>query len=443
MNDDNQIIGEVSLIHGSVVKITTKASQDIVSAKSLLTVSGKPEVKLEAQFYNSPSQLICLNLTNAPELKRGDMVYASGYTVSVPIGPATLGRIFNALGETVDDLPPLPSSTRYKNIYKPEPGQLSIKARKPQILETGIKAIDFFTPFVQGSKVGIIGGAGVGKTVLTMELMHNVAAQQKLSFFVGIGERIREGFELYETLKSQKLLNNLVMFFAQMNEPAAMRAMVGTTAAALAENLRDSQQTDILCFIDNVYRQVQAGNELSGIMGEVASEGGYQASLFSDMLRFQDRLTSNDNGAITSVQTIYVPADDLNDPAVQEIYQQLDAVLVLSRAVAERGIHPAIDIVRTTSSMITPLMVGERQVNLVKKVQSLMGKYERLHNIVEIIGERELAPLDYADYKTAEKLIYFFAQDMFVTEDITGRPGVYVSREETLKGVEGILSNAG
>lgn len=434
--------GTVSLINGSVVAVELPKTVGSITPKTLLKVIGKPDVFLEAQFYSQPTELICLNLTNSPSLRRGDQVSSTSKTVQVPMGRQTLGRIFNALGQTVDGLPGLPDETEHKSIYKlPQSSSLTPDSNQPSILETGIRAIDFFTPFVQGSKVGIIGGAGVGKTVLTMELMHNVAAQQKLSFFIGIGERIREGFELYETLKAQNLLSNLVMFFAQMNEPAAMRAMVGTTAAALAEDLRDNQKTDILCFIDNIYRQAQAGNELSGVMGQMASEGGYQASLFSDMLRFQDRLTSNANGAITSVQTIYVPADDLNDPAVQEVYQQLDSVLVLSRAVAEKGIHPAIDIVKTTSSMITPSIVGERQTRLVKQVQTVMGKYERLHNVVEIIGENELAPADYADYKTAEKLVSFFAQKMFVTEDITGQSGEYSSREQTLKGVEEILAD--
>jgi F-type H+-transporting ATPase subunit beta len=430
--------GKVTSIRGTVVKVTVEPDGPEVPARTLLTVVGKKGILLEVQFYNEKNEVVCLNLKNDSQVKRGDKVKSSGQTVSIPVGKVTLGRIFNAVGETVDGGPAITTKER-RSIYQAASRQLNIAAPKPEILETGIKAIDFFTPFVKGSKVGIIGGAGVGKTVLTMELMHNITGPGKLSFFVGIGERIREGFELYQTLKGQKLLDSLVMFFAQMNEPAAMRVLIGATAAALAEDFRDNQKSDVLCFIDNIYRQVQAGNELSTTMGRVASEGGYQTSLFSDLLRFQDRLTSNANGSITSVQTIYVPADDLSDPAVQEIYQQLDAVLVLSRAVAEKGIHPAIDIVRTTSSVATPTYVGQRHFDLVIRVQSIMGKYERLHNVVEIVGENELAPQDFQDYKIAEHLIDFFAQNMFVTEDITGQPGQYVTREETLKGVEGII----
>jgi F-type H+-transporting ATPase subunit beta len=429
--------GTVTAIRGSVVKVSLAPDSPPLANKTLLHVIGKDSIFLETQFYNDKTELVCLNLTSDPALKRGDGVLPLNQSISIPTGKATLGRIFNAVGQTVDGKPSLENVPR-KSIYQRSDSQLKVEAPKPQILETGIKAIDFFTPLIKGSKIGIIGGAGVGKTVLTMELMHNIAISGNLSFFVGIGERIREGYELYQTLEKQNLLENLVMFFAQMNEPAAMRVLVGAAAAALAEDFRDNQKQDILCFIDNIYRQVQAGNELATTMGRTASEGGYQTNLFSDLLRFQDRLSSNANGSITSIQTIYVPADDLTDPAVQEIYQQLDAVLVLSRAVAEKGIHPAIDIVRTTSSLIAPEFVGQRHFELVNKVQTLMGKYERLHNVVEIVGENELAPADHEDYKTAQRLIEFFAQNMFVTEDITGQMGEYISREDTLKGVEDI-----
>lgn len=436
----SNIIGKITSMKGSVVKITIIAEAEELAAKTLLKVLGNGQVFLEVQFYSKLNEVVCLNLTNDPKLKRGDSVAITNKTVSIPIGPDTLGRIFNAVGQTVDNEKPIPASSEHKSIYKIAPEPLDVSPRKPQILETGVRAIDFFTPFIKGSKIGIIGGAGVGKTVLTMEIMNNITGPGQLSFFIGIGERIREGFELYQTLKAKKLLDNLVMFFAQMNEPAAMRVIIGTTAAALAEDFRDNQKADVLCFIDNIYRKVQAGNELSTTMKHLASEGGYQPNLFSDLLRFEDRLTSNKNGSITSIQTIYVPADDLSDPAVQEIYQQLDAVLVLSRSLAEKGIHPAVDIVRTTSSLLTPFYVGQRHFDLVTKVQSIMAKYERLRYMVEIIGDNELAPNDYKDYKTAEKLSSFFSQNMFVVEDITGQPGVYSKREDTLKGVEEIIT---
>jgi F-type H+-transporting ATPase subunit beta len=437
-------VGAISSIKGSVVKVTCKLDAPKVNAKQLLHVAKKDDVFLEAQFYNSPTELVCLNLTDNPVIKRGDEISTKNTTITVPTGENTKGRLFNAIGQTVDESATLDTNEQ-KNIYELVPSPYVTADKKPEILETGIKAIDFFTPFLKGSKVGIIGGAGVGKTVLTMELIHNVSRGANLSFFVGIGERIREGFELYETLKASQLLSNTIMFFAQMNEPAAMRALVGLSAAALAEDFRDNHNSDILFFVDNVYRHVQAGNELATIMGRVASEGGYQASLFSDMLRFQNRLTSNKNGSITSIQTIFVPADDLSDPAVQEIYQQLDGVIVLSRAIAEKGVHPAVDIVRTTSALLSSTVVGQRHFDLVTKVQAIMEKHERLRNVVAIIGETELSVEDFQDYHRAERLIQFFSQDMYVVEDITGKPGEYIPREATLKGVEEILGvvNAG
>lgn len=437
-------VGKISSIKGSVVKITCTLDAPKVHAKELLHVLRKDKIFLEAQFYNSPTELVCLNLTNDPGLKRGDEISTKNTTITVPIGESTKGRLYNAIGETVDELTALDTNER-KNVYELAANTYNLSDNKPEILETGVKAIDFFTPFLKGSKVGIIGGAGVGKTVLTMELIHNVSRGNNLSFFVGIGERIREGYELYQTLKASQLLSNTIMFFAQMNEPAAMRALVGLSAAALAEDFRDNHKSDILFFVDNVYRHVQAGNELSTIMGRVASEGGYQASLFSDMLRFQNRLTSNKNGSITSIQTIFVPADDLSDPAVQEIYQQLDGVIVLSRAVSEKGIHPAVDIVRTTSSLLNPSVVGQRHFDLATRVQAIMEKHERLRNVVAIIGETELSVEDFQDYHRAERLIQFFSQNMHVVEDITGKAGEYISREDTLKGVEAIIgaANAG
>ncbi|NBU34576.1 F0F1 ATP synthase subunit beta [bacterium] len=434
----SKIIGEVVSIRGTIVKVRTDIDSEQVMPKIILKVTGKDDIMLESEFYDSSSELICINLTDSALLRRGDKVYSTYEPITVPTGKQTLGRMFNALGQTVDGGPVLKDVPR-KSVYRTAPEKLRVDSRQPEILETGIKAIDFFTPFVKGSKVGIIGGAGVGKTVLTMELMNNIAQSGKLSCFIGIGERIREGYEMYQSLQQRNLLKNLIMFFAQMNEPAAMRMLVGNSAAAMIEDLRDTSKKDILCFVDNIYRLVQAGNELSTTIGRASSEGGYQASLFSDMLRFQDRLTSNQNGSITSVQTIYVPADDLSDPAVQEIYQQLDAVLVLSRAVAERGIHPAIDIIRTTSNLLVPNIVGQRHFSLVTKVQEIMSKYERLRSVVQIVGENELSEKDLRDYTTAERLTTFFSQNMFVAQDISGKKGEYFSREDTLNGIEKIV----
>jgi F-type H+-transporting ATPase subunit beta len=271
-----------------------------------------------------------------------------------------------------------------------------------------------------------------------MELIHNIAKDpSKLSFFTGIGERIREGQEMYQTLQERGLLANTVMFYAQMNENPAMRAVVGQSSTAMAEYFRDEEKRDILFFVDNIYRHIQAGNELATMLGEIPSEGGYQPTIFSDLKRLEDRLSSNANGAITSIQTIFIPADDLSDPAVQEIQQQIDSVLVLSRAVAEAGIRPAVDLIHTSSSLLTPELVGERHYLLATQVQAIMQKYDSLKNIIAIIGENELSPADRADYQKAKK--QYFSQSMYTTEQLNGVPGTYFTREQTLAGIEEIL----
>ncbi|HYH36147.1 MAG TPA: F0F1 ATP synthase subunit beta, partial [Candidatus Saccharimonadales bacterium] len=293
---------------------------------------------------------------------------------------------------------------------------------------------------VKGRKVGIIGGAGVGKTVLTMEMINNIARSGGgLSFFAGIGERIREGHELFTTLQENDLLKNTCMFFAQMNENPVLRSMIGISATAAAEHFRDEQNKDILFFADNMYRYIQARNELSTILDQVPNEGGYEPTIFSDVKTLQDRLSSNENGSITSVQTIYVPADDVSDPAVQFIQHEMDSIIVLSRKVPEQGIRPAVDLSLTNSSLLTPEIVGERHYLLSVQVQALLQKYESLKGIIAIIGETELSPADRADYAKARKLIANFTQNMHVMTKYTGVPGDFFTREDTLKSIEEIL----
>jgi F-type H+-transporting ATPase subunit beta len=361
--------------------------------------------------------------------------------IQIPIGDQTIGRVFDALGVPLDNLPPLdPSTTRYKNILDMPIRSTSLSTANNEVLETGIKVIDFLTPFVKGRKIGIIGGAGVGKTVLTMELIHNIAKLGAgLSFFTGIGERIREGHELYDTLKQADLLKNTCMFFGQMNENPVQRSLVGISSAALAEYFRDEQGKDILFFVDNMYRFVQARNEVSSILDQVPSEGGYQPTIFSDVKSLQDRLSSSEKGSITSVQTIYVPADDISDPAVQMIQHELDAILVLSRSIAEQGVRPAVDLIRTNSSLLTPEIVGDRHYVLSVQVQALIQKHESLKSIIAVIGENELSPADRADYSKAKKVIQNFSQNMFVTEKLNGLPGELFSRAQTLKSIEEIV----
>ncbi len=382
---------------------------------------------------------VCFNVLSDKTLHRGMPAETTGKGLEIPVGDATIGRIFDAIGRPLDGQPAA-ASRLTKNIFKIPGRSTSFVAKKPEILETGIKVIDFFTPFVKGRKIGIIGGAGVGKTVLTMELIHNIAKSGSgLSFFTGIGERIREGHELYETLLERNLLKNTCMYFGQMNENPIQRALVGISAVAAAEYFRDEQGKDILFFADNMYRYIQARNELSTLLGHTPAEGGYEPTIFSDIKILQDRLSSSEKGSITAVQTIYVPADDLSDPAVQMIQHELDSTIVLSRKVAEQGIRPAVDLIRTSSSLLSPDIIGERHYVLSVQVQSLLQKYESLKGIIAIIGENELSPADRNDFAKARKLIEYFSQPMHVTEHLNGVAGLHVSREEMLKGVEEIV----
>lgn len=385
---------------------------------------------------------VCLNVMGDKSLQKNMVVERTGKGIEVPVGSQTIGRVFDAMGRPLDGLPPLTGELKMKDIMQIPPRAVSFKAAKAEILETGIKVIDFFSPLVKGRKIGVIGGAGVGKTVLTMEMIHNVAKSgQGLGFFAGIGERIREGHELYQTLKENDLLKNTCMYFGQMDQNPVQRVMVGLSAVASAEYFRDQEKKDILFFADNMYRYVQARNELSTILEQIPSEGGYEPTIFSDVKLFQDRLSSNENGSITAVQTIYVPADDLSDPAVQMIQHELDGTLVLSRKVAEQGIRPSVDLIRTGSSLLAPDIVGERHYNLSVKVQALVQKHESLKSIIAIIGENELSADDRADFAKAKQLIQFFTQNMFVTEYMSGKKGEYVTREDTLKGVEAIVNS--
>lgn len=416
--------------------------EDSPEIGELLVLQNESRTALLVNHIDVNNNVVCLNILGDRTITKNMAAERTGKGINIPVGNPTIGRIFDSLGRPLDGLPLNPSpELQYKNILQPSHHSMSFKAAKPEILETGIKVIDFFTPFVKGRKIGIIGGAGVGKTVLTMELIHNVAKSgQGLSFFAGIGERIREGHELYETLKERDLLSNTCMFFGQMDQNPVQRVLVGLSAAASAEYFRDQQKKDILFFADNMYRYVQAHNELSTILEQIPSEGGYEPTIFSDVKSLQDRLTSNENGSITAVQTIYVPADDLSDPAVQMIQHELDGTIVLSRKVAEEGIRPAVDLIHTTSSLLSPDIVGDRHYNLSVRVQALLQKYESLKSIIAIIGENELSLGDRSDFAKAKFLIQYFSQNLYVMEEFTGQKGEFVSREEMLKGVEAILN---
>lgn len=433
--------GVVRSMKDLVLHIEFDDAEGMPELNEVLIVRNEQETPLLTRSLVDARTAECLNLYGERNIQKGMIVDTSGHSIEVPVGNEMIGRVINAVGDVIDGGEPISPTLERRNIFKLPPRATTFGQSKPEILETGIKVMDFFTPFVKGRKIGVIGGAGVGKTVLTMEMIHNIATGTGgLSFFAGIGERIREGAELYETLKDGGLLKNTCMVFGQMDQNPVQRSLIAITAATLAEYFRDDQHKDILFFADNMYRYVQARNELSSILDQVPNEGGYEPTIFSDIKTLQDRLSSTENGSITAVQTIYVPADDLSDPAVQMIQHEMDATIVLSRAVAEQGIRPAVDLTKTTSSLLTPEIVGERHYLLSIRVQALLQKYESLKGIIAIIGENELSAEDRADYAKAKKLIQFFSQPMHVMESQSATKGETWTREQTLDGIEEIIA---
>lgn len=429
--------GVIRTIRGLVVSV--QFDEEVPETGEILIADSPKRGALLVDHLADENTAVCLNLLEDKSLQKNMVAIRTGKGLEIPVGSGTIGRVFDALGRPIDGQP-LAAGLQMRNIMQLPIRGTSFKTAKNDLLETGIKAIDFFTPFVKGRKMGIIGGAGVGKTVLTMELIHNVAKSgQGISLFAGIGERIREGHELYETLRERDLLKNTAMYFGQMDQNPVQRVLVGLAAATAAEYLRDQEKKDVLFFADNMYRYVQARNELSTILEQIPSEGGYEPTIFSDVKLLEDRLSSSGNGSITTVQTIYVPADDLSDPAVQMIQNELDGIIVLSRKVAEEGIRPAIDLIRTRSSLLSADIVGDYHYNLSVEVLSILQKYQSMKSIISIIGENELSQTDRADYQKATSLISFFTQNLFVAEEATGKKGEFSARTETLKGVEAII----
>lgn len=435
-------VGVVRVLKDLVIKVQFDA--DMPEVNEMLYVDNEAVTPLLVSSLEKGDMAVCLNIAGDRSVKKGAGVRRSGHSLEVPVGPEMVGRVWDAMARPIDGKPQLDDAVLSKMIkrpiFSPNFQATSLSSRPDEILETGIKVLDFFTPFVKGRKIGIIGGAGVGKTVLTMEMINNVAVGAgALSIFAGIGERIREGHELYKTLQDNDLLKTTAMFFGQMNENPVQRSLIGLSAITLAEYFRDDQKKDILLFADNMYRYIQARNEVSTIIDQTPAEGGYEPTIFSDVKQLQDRLASNENGSITALQTIYVPADDLSDPAVQMIQHELDSTIVLSRAVAAQGIRPAVDIMSSSSSLLTPEIVGERHYMLSVRVQAILQKYESLKGIIAIIGESELSNEDRDDYHKAKKLIQYFSQQFNVMEKMTGIPGEHHTREDTLNGIEEIL----
>lgn len=431
--------GIIRVLRDLVIKV--QFDEDVPEVYEIIEVDNEQKTPLLVDSLENGDTAICLNISADRSLLKNTTVSRTGHSLQIPVGSEMIGRVFDALSRPIDGKPPLDTTTMEKrDIFRASTKSTSLTPIKPEIMETGIKVLDFFTPFVKGRKIGIVGGAGVGKTVLTMEMINNVAQNSgPLSMFAGIGERIREGHELYDTLERADLLKNTAMFFGQMNENPVQRSLIATAAVTLAEYFRDDQKRDILFFADNMYRYIQARNEVSTIIDQTPSEGGYQPTIFSDVKNLQDRLVSNEFGSITALQTIYVPADDLSDPAVQMISHELDSTIVLSRQVAEQGIRPAVDLNKTTSGLLTPEIVGERHYMLSVRVQAILQKYESLKGLVAIIGESELSTEDRDDYDKAKKLIQYFSQRFMVMEKMSGVPGERFTLEQTLDGVEEII----
>ena len=439
MNNTGNSKGIIRILRDLVVKV--QFDEDMPDVYEIIEVDNEARTPLLVDSLEKGDTAVCVNITADRTIMKNQTATRTGHSLEIPVGEQMIGRVFDTLSRPIDGLPALDTSNmEHRPIFQPSMKSTSLTPTKPEILETGIKVLDFFTPFVKGRKIGIIGGAGVGKTVLTMEMINNVATGSgALSMFAGIGERIREGHELYKTLKDADLLKSTAMFFGQMNENPVQRSLIATAAVTLAEYFRDEKQRDILFFADNMYRFIQARNEVSTIIDQTPSEGGYQPTIFSDVKQLQDRLVSNEFGSITALQTIYVPADDLSDPAVQLIGHELDSTIVLSRDVAAQGIRPAVDLNKTSSSLVTAEIVGERHYMLSLRVQAILQKYESLKGLVAIIGESELSPEDRTDYAKAKNLIQYFSQQFNVMEKMTGVKGEFFTRDQTLDGIEEII----
>ena len=371
-------------------------------------------------------------------LQRGTTVTDTGRGISVPVGKQTLGRIFNVLGEAVDN-GPQPEDCERWNIHRPAP-EYDELATSTEILETGIKVIDLICPYAKGGKIGLFGGAGVGKTVLIMELINNIAKQHGgLSVFTGVGERTREGNDLYNEMKQSGVLSKTALVYGQMNEPPGARMRVGLSGLTMAEYFRDAEGQDVLLFIDNIFRFTQAGSEVSALLGRMPSAVGYQPTLANEMGALQERITSTRKGSITSVQAVYVPADDLTDPAPATTFAHLDATTVLSRAIASQGIYPAVDPLESTSRILSPDVVGEEHYRVAREVQRILQRYQELMDIIAIMGMDELSEDDKLLVGRARKLQRFLSQPFDVSEKFTGIPGVYVPISETIRGFREII----
>ncbi|WP_196601196.1 F0F1 ATP synthase subunit beta [Pectinatus frisingensis] len=435
--------GKIVQVIGPVVDIEFPA-EELPSILNAITIKGKSgdidiNLTVEVMQHLGDGITRCIAMSSTDGLTRGMEAVDTGSPIKVPVGEETLGRVFNVLGQTVDHNPAPVGNKEFWPIHRPAP-KFDEQETSTQILETGIKVVDLIAPYSRGGKIGLFGGAGVGKTVLIMELIHNIATQHGgYSVFSGVGERTREGNDLWSEMTESGVINKTALVYGQMNEPPGARMRVALTGLTMAEYFRDVQHQDVLLFIDNIFRFIQAGSEVSALLGRMPSAVGYQPTLTTDVGALQERITSTKKGSITSVQAVYVPADDLTDPAPAATFTHLDATTVLSRQIAELGIYPAVDPLDSTSRILDPHVIGEDHYEVARGVQAVLQKYKELQDIIAILGMEELSDADKLTVARARKIQRFLSQPFFVAEQFTGSPGKYVPLKETIRGFKEIL----
>ena len=436
--------GKIVQVIGPVVDKagTIESLPEILNAVTIKGKSGDIDIDLvvEVMQHLGDNVTRCIAMSSTDGLTRGMEAEDTGAPIRVPVGEATLGRVFNVLGKTVDHDDTPVGNKEFWPIHRPAP-KFDEQETSTQILETGIKVVDLIAPYSRGGKIGLFGGAGVGKTVLIMELIHNIATQHGgYSVFSGVGERTREGNDLWSEMKESGVIDKTALVYGQMNEPPGARMRVALTGLTMAEYFRDVQNQDVLLFIDNIFRFIQAGSEVSALLGRMPSAVGYQPTLGTDVGALQERITSTKKGSITSVQAVYVPADDLTDPAPAATFAHLDATTVLSRQIAELGIYPAVDPLDSTSRILDPHVIGEDHYEVARGVQAILQKYNELQDIIAILGMEELSDEDKLTVARARKIQRFLSQPFFVAEQFTGTPGKYVPLKETIRGFKEILA---
>ena len=431
--------GRIVQISGSVIDVKFEAGH-LPSIKEALTVeTAEGRRVMEVAQHIGHETVRCIMLASSDGMHNGMEVETTGGSIKVPVGPNVLGRMFNVLGDPIDEGEPIPQDTPRWEIHRKAPG-FSDQSPSVEILETGIKVIDLLEPYPKGGKVGLFGGAGVGKTVLIQELIHNVAMEHNgYSIFTGVGERSREGNDLWKEMHEAGVMDKTAMVFGQMNEAPGVRMRVGLSGLTMAEYFRDEMNKDVLLFIDNIFRFVQAGSEVSTLLGRMPSAVGYQPTLAEEMGALQERITSTKSGSITSVQAVYVPADDLTDPAPATTFSHLDATTTLSRKIAEQGLYPAVDPLASNSRILEADIVGEEHYYVARRVQEILQKYSELQDIIAILGMEELGEEDKLTVWRARKIQRFLAQPTFVAEKFTGLKGVYVPLKETVRGFKAII----